>query len=277
MPARATAKNKIAPVRKTASAKKPVATVTAEAPGLPAVENVRYYRLHDLKMWSENYHKGDVPRVKHSFSEFGYNGVLRVWKGNVVYAGNTSLKALLELHEEKPHTPPVKIVRLPDGEWLVPGDDIGHLPLYKAQAFAVADNHTAETGTLDEAKLKDLLLTISANEPAAFTATGYTDQELDSMIKNVQEQERVGGENSPRGAKPEEILDVYLNGSIKQIVLYFENALYTDIVGRLERVSERFNVDNNTDAVVKLIEYYESAENLPQLESPLGVKDALPR
>lgn len=54
--------------------------------------------------------------------------------------------------------------------------------------------------------------------------------------------------------------DSFLEGSIKQIYLFFSNEDYEDIIPRLQELMKRFDVDNHTDLVKKLVEF---AENNP--------------
>lgn len=61
-----------------------------------------------------------------------------------------------------------------------------------------------------------------------------------------------------RGQTPDERLDIFMNASIKQIVLYFQAEEYADIVGRFARVRQQTGVESNTEAVVKLLEHYEN-------------------
>ena len=84
----------------------------------------RYKPLSALVEWADNYHVSDVTRIALSIRRFGFNAALRVWRDNVVLAGNHSMKALRLIREEgaRPdidlHFPPVHI--LIDGdEWYV--------------------------------------------------------------------------------------------------------------------------------------------------------------
>jgi hypothetical protein len=68
----------------------------------------------------------------------------------------------------------------------------------------------------------------------------------------------LSGVDGERGQTPDERLDIFMNASIKQIVLYFQLDEYTDIVQRLARVRHDTGVESNTEAVVKLLEAYEN-------------------
>jgi hypothetical protein len=52
--------------------------------------------------------------------------------------------------------------------------------------------------------------------------------------------------------------DSFLEGSIKQIYLFFSNEDYENIIPRLKELMTRFDVDNHTDLVKKLVEHAEN-------------------
>lgn len=53
-------------------------------------------------------------------------------------------------------------------------------------------------------------------------------------------------------------MDSYLDGSIKQVVLYFKNEDYAVLIPRLEALAEEMEVDNYSELFVKLLDNYES-------------------
>lgn len=53
-------------------------------------------------------------------------------------------------------------------------------------------------------------------------------------------------------------LDTYLDGEIKQVVLYMDSATYEDVLKKCKEIMEKIGVDNNTDVFMKALnEYYE--------------------
>lgn len=54
--------------------------------------------LSKLKLWEDNYRRGDVDAIARSIREFGMNGIPRVW-GETVMAGNHAVKALIAIKE----------------------------------------------------------------------------------------------------------------------------------------------------------------------------------
>lgn len=53
-------------------------------------------------------------------------------------------------------------------------------------------------------------------------------------------------------------LDSYLFGNVKQIVLYFDNAKYDEVLAKFEALLKSMGVESNTEVVIKLLEHYES-------------------
>lgn len=50
--------------------------------------------------------------------------------------------------------------------------------------------------------------------------------------------------------------ETYLNNNIKQIVLYFEEKEYGNVLERLHKVAEKFKLTDNSSVVVKLLELH---------------------
>ncbi len=56
-------------------------------------------------------------------------------------------------------------------------------------------------------------------------------------------------------------LETYLEGGIRQIVLYFSKEEYEQVVDKFNQVRESENVTNNTEVVLKLFKVYEDTRN----------------
>ncbi|AOR28745.1 hypothetical protein FORMB_17060 [Formosa sp. Hel1_33_131] len=52
----------------------------------------------------------------------------------------------------------------------------------------------------------------------------------------------------------------YQNNNIKQIVLYYEQNIYADILERLHKVAEKEGLEDNSSVVIKLLEKYEAGK-----------------
>lgn len=55
-------------------------------------------------------------------------------------------------------------------------------------------------------------------------------------------------------------LETYLDGSIKQIVLYFKKEKYDDIIERLERIQEETGSNDFTEVFMELLQKYEHSK-----------------
>lgn len=147
-------------------------------------EPVVYRNISELRLWSRNYRQGDIGAIITSIRTFGFNGALRVWRDNVVIAGNHTLKALQEMQrsqEDAPHGVMVSAA----GEWIVACVDVSHLSEHQAQAFAIADNRTAEIADNDDEQLAALLQEIALQDKALMAATGYDGDDLDAILTEL--------------------------------------------------------------------------------------------
>lgn len=243
------------------------------------------YRLSKLKLWPDNYHKGDVDLIVRSVQKFGFNGALRIWKGDEVRGGNHAKLALEQMRAAGLEAP--RGIEVDGDEWLVPGIDISHLNEAEAIAYAIADNETAKAGSDSDDKLAHLLSTIKAQNAGLLGAIGVSNERTESLLARLkatatsaedllnqakvqstqQEQSTTDGDGTTpetvdalstsegdRGKTPEERLETYNTTSVRQIVLYFNSTNYLGIVNDLKAIREYFEVESNTEAVEKLIE-----------------------
>ena len=66
------------------------------------------------------------------------------------------------------------------------------------------------------------------------------------------------GEDEFDPNKTDDQMDTYLHGTIKQIVLYFDNDSYDQALEMFETLMKKFEVESNTEVVLRLIEHYEN-------------------
>ena len=59
-------------------------------------------------------------------------------------------------------------------------------------------------------------------------------------------------------------LDSYLDGNIRQVVLYFKKEEYEAVLPRLEKVMKDFNVESHTEAFLNLLKVYEDSTTTQQ-------------
>lgn len=150
--------------------------------------NLKQYKpLASLREWEDNYNHGDVEAIALSIRRFGMNSALRVWRDEIVMAGNHTLKALRLIQEQgaKPkldHVFPPQNIVVKGNEWFVQYVDVSHLEPLEAKAYAIADNNLARQAVTDDQKLAEYLQEIMAGSEQAFKATGYNREGLNALL-----------------------------------------------------------------------------------------------
>ncbi len=113
---------------------------------------------------------------------------------------------------------------------------------------------------LDEAKEKELNVRLNKNtgsfdwdklannfDVEDLKTWGFTDGELGlgGNEKDVIDTDNLGAS-----------LDSYLDGNIRQVVLYFKKDEYESVLSRLQEVMDEEGVESHSDAFMKLLDYY---------------------
>lgn len=126
--------------------------------------------VHGLRQLPGNPRVGDVDAVARSLSAFGQRKPIVARHDGVVIAGNHTLQAAMKLGWTE-----IAVVRVDD-------DDA------TAQAYALADNRTAELGSYDNQLLADLIAEVRDADPDLLAASGWSDeatkQLLDALAAN---------------------------------------------------------------------------------------------
>jgi hypothetical protein len=106
--------------------------------------------------------------VKRSLQRFGQRKPIVVRADGTVEAGNTTLKAALELG-----WPEIAAVPFADDE-------------ATAKAFALADNRTSELGAFDLAALVAMAVDVQAADPGLLDAASFTAADLNALMADVE-------------------------------------------------------------------------------------------
>lgn len=150
----------------------------------------------------------------------------------IVVAGNGTLEAALSLGWEQLAVTEFK------GNGAVRG-------------YALADNRTAELAEWDFEKLSNQL---NLFENQLELQTLWSSEELQALSTS--------SDAGEIGLVPTERKIIFENNTIKQIVLYLEDAQYKEVMLRLRKIAEEFELTTNTDVVLKLLEHYENTRSL---------------
>jgi len=101
-------------------------------------------------------------------------------------------------------------------------------------------------GVFDEVALKILLEDLEEGERSL---TGFDVDEITRLLN--QEEFKVDK------ARVEEDLSIYLNASIKQIVLYFKKEDFGNVIAKLERIMSANSFENHTEVFEFMLDFYE--------------------
>lgn len=199
-------------------------------------------KLGDLKNWENNPRsilEEDYSRLKEQIKKLGVYKTLLVNQDNIVLGGNMRLRAFTDLFG-KEHEVMCGIVETSnDGDML---------------EYALSDNDQA--GTTDDLKLAEVF-TLHPIEMNLYKIQSNVLRPLENII-NPPDPATLGGEGDPDRNDLDESLQTYLGGNIKQIVLYYDNEQYANVIGWLEAIGKDVGLQNNTDIITKLVkDYYE--------------------
>lgn len=192
-------------------------------------------KVADLTNWEDNPRsivKEDFERLKKQIIKLGMYKPLLINENNIVLGGNMRLRALTELGAKEVAVTVVDATT-PD----------------KMLEYALSDND--QVGVTDDLKLAELVH-LSPIDTSLYKVQSNVLRPLDSIV-NPPDPSTLGGGDDVDKSDLDESLDTYLNGNIKQIVLYYDNNQYTDIIARLETLAEQMGIEDNTGIITKLI------------------------
>lgn len=192
-------------------------------------------KVAELSNWEDNPRsivEEDFERLKGQIKKLGMYKPLLVNADNIVLGGNMRLRALKDMGIKEVA---VTVVDATDPATML--------------EYALSDND--QVGVTDDLKLAELVH-LNPIDTTLYKVQSNVLRPLESIV-NPKDPATLGGEDDPDKSDLDESLDTYLNGNIKQIVLYYDNAQYEDIVNRLETLGEQMGIEDNTGIITKLI------------------------
>lgn len=202
-------------------------------------------KLGDLTNWENNPRsilEEDFNRLKAQIEKLGVYKTLLVNQDNIVLGGNMRLRAFTELFGAE-HEVLCGIVTTAD-----PGEML---------EYALSDNDQA--GVTDDLKLAEVYQ-LHPIDTKLYKIQSNVLRPLEHIV-NPLDPATLGGDAEQDKSDLDESLGTYLNGNIKQIVLYYDNEQYATVIGWLEAIGKDLGLENNTDIVTKLAQdYYEGIE-----------------
>lgn len=194
-------------------------------------------KLSELTNWENNPRsilEEDFVRLKGQIKKLGVYKTLLVNQDNIVLGGNMRLRAFTDLFGAD-HEVMCGIVETKD-----PGEML---------EYALSDNDQA--GITDDLKLAEVFH-LHPIDTQLYKIQSNVLRPLENIINPPDPMVDPSVDQSSM----DESLDGYLNGNIKQIVLYYDNEQFTTVVGWLEAIGKDLGLESNTDIVTKLIKDY---------------------
>lgn len=198
--------------------------------------------INSLKEFDGNPRKGNVKELKESLTHNGQYKPIVVQKSTQqIVAGNHLWKAAKELGWNE-----IAVVEL----------DIDDA---QAKKIVAADNRLADMGSYDEQALLDLLGEID------LAGTGYIPADVDDLLALIEEQStpewKVANapaqyENFQQRPTLAERADRYAERTIRLLMCEYPNAQYIWVIEQLTALRDKFNVDSNAEAILKVISEY---------------------
>lgn len=228
---------------------------------------VEYVSLATLKRWPRNPKMHDKEQIQKSIGRFGFVDPITVdEKSGHMVAGHGRLETL-EAMKLSGQDPPERIKVAKDGDWLVPViRGVSFANSTEAEAYLIATNRLVEIGGWDE-KALTLILDDLRKSSYSLSGVGWDEKELDRMVAEVT-QEPV------RDDTPGDLADTFLEGSIKQLVLYFPGAEFDAITERLQKIMEAEKLESHTAVFKKLVEVYERQSGIADVRAASPVPQA---
>ena len=142
---------------------------------------IEYMPLSALKAWPRNPKEHDLGLLHTSMDRFGFvNPIIINESTGVILAGHGRLDTLAQ--KQKDGQPlPERCKEGAEGEWLVPVIRGIELPEREAEAYAISDNRSTESGGWDEALLTKVLQGI-VQETEGLIGVGYNEDDLDALL-----------------------------------------------------------------------------------------------
>lgn len=196
-------------------------------------------KLSALKNWENNPRsilKEDYQRLKNQISKLGVYKTLLINQDNIVLGGNMRLRAFTELFGAETTVMCGVVNTKDEGEML---------------EYALSDNDQA--GVTDDLKLAEVYA-LHPIDTQLYKIQSNVLRPLEHII-NPPDPTTEGGQGQDKSELDED-LDSYLAGNIKQIVLYYDNEQYAQVIDWLEAIGRDLGLDDNTSIITKLIKDY---------------------
>ncbi len=196
---------------------------------------------------ARKHNERNLDMIERSLQEVGAARSIFIDEDNNILAGNGTVQAA-----EKAGITNVRIVE-------ANGDEIiavkrTNLTAEQKRKLSLFDNRSSDLAEWDVEALQELA------DGGLDLSNFFNNDEIEELGRHVEHNVITDDEPIERDHDAfTQTANSYLNGTIRQIVLYFNPEQFENVCSRLESVMEREGVTNHTEAFLKLLEYYEGS------------------
>lgn len=210
---------------------------------------IEYVPLGQLQKAPRNPKLHAFDELGQSIDRFGYVQPCLVDEATGQLAAGHGRVERLEKMKAAGVAPPDRIQVDKAGEWLVPViRGVAFKSPQEAEAYLVADNRLVEMGGWDDKKLAEILNDLRS-QSTSFEGIGWSEAELDRMVADVTQESQQEVTHDA---------DTFLEGSIKQLVLYFPGPEFDSLIERMNKVMAATGSESHSEAFKKLLDHYEA-------------------
>ena len=192
-------------------------------------------KIKDLKNWEDNPRiilEEDFKRLGEQIDKLGMYKTLLVNQDNIVLGGNQRLRHLKNKGYDEAYCS------------IVHTNSVAEMLEY-----SLSDNDQA--GVSDDLKLAEMV-TLNPIQTDLYKIQSNVLRPLGSIVNPIDPTTLGGGEEQDQ-SKLDEQLDGYLQGNIKQIVLYYSAEEYANIVNMLANIGRERDLESHTDVITAVI------------------------
>lgn len=214
-------------------------------------------KVADLQLWDKNpkdVEAADYQRLKRQY-ELGEHSALLITADGTVLGGNTRLRLYRELKQEDAKVNIIEFVQ-EKGKTRAIIDGAKAARKFDSEEQAKLEyalSHNGQIGRINRERLSELVYA-SPIAAEVYEVATYV-QSVDNVVHSVGPDNLETRERDERTVDTTDV-DTFMNGAIKQIVLYFENEEYLNVLDRLDKL--RDPEESNTELFLRLIKSYEN-------------------
>lgn len=224
--------------------------------------NGQFALVKDLYEWKDNPKDAEGADFKRLLKqiELGEHSSILVTPSGEVLGGNTRLKAYKSSGKEWAKVIIVDIKK-EKNEYVAYVDGVKAKRTFDSEGQAKLEyalSHNDMVGKYNEVKLANLL------HVHAIPTELY---KVNMVVKPVEDVAFEAGPAADPNQRPEDESDVetdrvdtFMHGAIKQIVLYFDNAKYEEVMERIEALRENHGIENNTELFLVMLDHFEKVK-----------------